>query len=141
MSEQLYTGRDVTIIDWKEERFGSILDIRELDQENVRNSISNMSVNNDLETWFDRLKSGFRDTEYRDMLFLNQMLTSKEAKMARCEDKKFLKTIWGIDKMKMYTANDPLSTIYVKDVKQNANSKENIIQCYCWRYSTLLKPE
>ena len=89
ISTQLYTQRNVIFCSMKEYRHGLIKDIRKNDPKNVVKTIPNMPVNDDLETWFERLKSGCRETEYRDMLFLNKMLTKKEEKMARNDDKQF----------------------------------------------------
>ena len=155
MSEKMakvYTKGNVVMCTTKEHRQGLSKDIRKHDEKNVVKTIPNMAVYDDLETWFERLKSGFRNTEYRDMLFLNKMLTEKETQMARNDDKQFWKTILGCEesdddrpsesrKMKFFSTDDPFSTNYVDDVKQEAHSKENIVQCTCWRYSTLLKSE
>ena len=149
---QRFTQGNIIMCSMKEHRPGLSKDIRKHDEKNVVKTIPKMSVNDDLETWIERLKSGFRYTEYRDMLFLNKMLTKKEEKLARSDDKQFWKTILGCEesdedqplesrKLQFFSTDDPFSTNYVDDMKQDSHAKENIVQCTCWRYSTLLKSE
>ena len=149
---KIFTKGNVIMCNPKNNRPGLSKDIRKHDEKNVLKTIPNMSVNDDLDSWFERLNSGFRYTEYRDMLFLNKMLTEKETHMARNDDKQFWKTILGCEesdedepsksrKMKFFSIDDPFSTKYVDDMKQDSQTKENIVQCTCWRYSTLLKSE
>ena len=144
MSARMYRQQNVILTELRKDLPGIKNDVRHLKPENLVQTVPTISINDDLDLWFECLKNGYRPLQYLDTLFLNTMLTIKEKKQLACADNKFWNTLLSnkvIPSQSMqFVRKHPTDNIYC-EAEPDIDTTENIIQCTCWRYSTMLKSE